>query len=130
MIESPKRRNCLYGSCGTIRPFNLISEESGLKRTVGAVARISFAGALKGTMLAISDIRAGKGTDKPWAFSTIPKGVEEGLMERRGASDYKLGVGGRYIDIRPASLLAGSLCLCEKCLLEMVHSFTVMVLEG
>lgn len=62
MMESPKRRNCLYGSCSHsgISPFDLISEDSDLERTVGAVARISFAGALKGTMLAISEREAGK----------------------------------------------------------------------
>ena len=61
------------------RQFNL--QESFLERTVGAVARISFAEALKGTMLAISDMSAGKGTDKPWVFSTMPEGEGE-LMKK------------------------------------------------
>jgi hypothetical protein len=62
-MESPKRRNCLYGSWDIVSPpypvFIRIREC--LERTVGAVARISFAGALKGIILTAFDIRAGEG---------------------------------------------------------------------
>lgn len=77
--------------------------ESHLKQTEGAAAIISFAGALKATMLAISDMSAGKETDKPWGFSTIPE--SEGGLRKRGVSDGMLGMGNR--DICTARKFAG-----------------------
>jgi hypothetical protein len=55
--------------------------EDYFERTVGAVARSSFTGALKGTMLAPADIRAGKGQISYFEEVRMERMVKRGNTE-------------------------------------------------